>query len=394
MISNNGNSNPSQPSYGVILYHNAFAAITNNTVIVPAYATGIQAQAFASGTATMAWSGNTVTVGQDGTGIDVNGFASGTSAINITSNTVNAAPTVTAGDANGLTWGIVVDAVTGNATVTLTGDTIGNLGGGGTFDRGMDFWSDSSTNTVTVTGVSIGNSRVGIELDSVDPFQGSTLTNAKSTVDVINTAISGATGEGVFVDAEPLSPNTFGASPNTVNSSVRLNISGGSIANSTVGVLVETVSAGAFTAKVQILGDTSITGGTTGIKVNGTTAGLSFAGANPPVSFSGQTGDYITLANGAMSVSGIPTVLDVSQVSFGGFVGANNNPPTAGTLPTFYSLENKITDYLDDGTLGYLSLTPGQEFVTQQKRDHQRRRVAPLPWRIAAIRSTFRRGPS
>ena len=226
------------------------------------------------------------------------------------------------------------------------------------------FWNDSTG--VTVIGGSIGHSNTGIELDSVSPFFGGTSTNANTTVNVTSVAISGATSAGIFVDAEPLTTNTFGASPNTVNSSVSLNLTDGSITGCAIGVLVETVNAGVYSAGVQISGGSSITGGTTGIKVNGPTATLSFTGANPPASLSGQTGDYITLANGALSASGIPTVLDVSQISFGGFIGDNNNPPTAGTLPTFYALENKVTDYLDSGTLGYLSLTPGQEFVTQQ----------------------------
>ena len=114
---------------------------------------------------------------------------------------------------------------------------------GGTFDRGMDFWNDSSTIPVSVTGGSIASSRVGIELDAVDPLLGGVGSNVNSTVNVTNVAISGATSEGIFVDAEPLAINTFGASPNTVNGNVTLNLSGGSITSSTVGVLVETVNA-------------------------------------------------------------------------------------------------------------------------------------------------------
>ena len=276
VISNNGNSSPSQPSFGVILYNNAFAAITNNTIIVPAFATGIQAQSFLSGTAAMTWSGNTVTVGQDGTGIDVNHLSSANSAININTNTVNAAAGVTAGDANGLTWGIVVDSVTGSASATLTGDTVGNLGGGGTFDRGMDFWNDSTTNSVTVVGGSVGHSGVGIEVDNVDPFNGSSTGN--STVNVNNVAISGATTAGVIIDAQPLTSNTFGVSPNTVNGNVSLNISAGSILSSAIGVLVETASAGAHTAQVQLSNGVSITNGTTGIELNGANTGLSVTG--------------------------------------------------------------------------------------------------------------------
>ena len=59
-------------------------------------------------------------------------------------------------------------------------------------------------------------------------------------------------------------------------------LGGGTITNSAVGVQVETVNAGTHTATVPISGGVSITGGTTGILVNGPTASVAFTACSHP----------------------------------------------------------------------------------------------------------------
>ena len=58
---------------GVILFTNAYADITNNTVEVPGDAIGLHLQNF-SQTGSMSWTGNTVTVGAEAFGIHANLF--------------------------------------------------------------------------------------------------------------------------------------------------------------------------------------------------------------------------------------------------------------------------------------------------------------------------------
>ena len=68
-------------------------------------------------------------------------------------------------------------------------------------------------------------------------------------------------------------------------------------------------------------------------------------------------GRYIVLANTAE----VGNTIDASQVSFGGFVGATGTP---ADLATYYAIEDQITDYLDDPSVGYVSLKTGNVYVT------------------------------
>ena len=85
--------------------------------------------------------------------------------------------------------------------------------------------------------------------------------------------------------------------------SVVLNLSGGSIAGATTGIQVQGQASGPYTATLNLLGGTAITGGTIGLELDG--ANTRVAGnALGNLSFSGQGGDYITLANGAFGGPG------------------------------------------------------------------------------------------
>ena len=79
--------------------------------------------------------------------------------------------------------------------------------------------------------------------------------------------------------------------------------------------------------------------------------------------FTGQTGNYVTLSSASPERRRHPTQIDASGATFGGFQ-AGGQPVNATTLPSFYATEDKIADYLDDGTLGYVKLKTANEFVS------------------------------
>ncbi len=113
------------------------------------------------------------------------------------------------------------------------------------------------------------------------------------------------------------------------------------------GIFVE--SANGETVGATIEGGTSITGGPTGILVSGANASLAFSGANPATL--SQTGNYITLADGAMAGQ----TIDATNVTFDSYSPAS--------LSDMYAVEGKITDYLDNSTLGYVSLNSTNVYV-------------------------------
>ena len=115
----------------------------------------------------------------------------------------------------------------------------------------------------------------------------------------------------------------------------------------------------------------SITGGTTGMVIDNQTtftdpypsstteATTSTIASNTlgNLSFSGQKGNYITLADGALAGQ----TINATGATFDG-QGAS---VSGTTLAQFYAIEDKITDYLDDPTLGYVSLNASNVYVTQ-----------------------------
>ena len=74
--------------------------------------------------------------------------------------------------------------------------------------------------------------------------------------------------------------------------------------------------------------------------------------------FTGQSGNYITLAGGAL----VGQTIDATDVSFDGTVGSALTTTT--TTPTAYAVEDKITDELDNSSLGYVQIQDGHVFVT------------------------------
>lgn len=331
---------PALGGIGIILFTNAYADVTNNTIDVPASSIGLQLQNFSSN-GSMTWSGNTLTVGQDAFGIHANLFYAPSATLNIQNNTVNAT-----GGVSDFTWGINVWSVQVGSTVNLTNNIVGNSGG--QFARGINLWNNPTSVPVTISGGSIGNSDVGLNFDGVDPFYGP---SAATTVNVQNVAISGGT-TGIRVRNNPLATAPFYAA-NAPGGSLAMNLSGTSVTGATTGILVEDTTADAFTTTLSLGAGNSIIGGTTGLALNGAQAGLGGNTLNN-LALAGQSGNYLTLSNGAAD----NVEINGTAATFGGLLGS------ATTVAQDYAIEDKLTHAVDDGSLGFVRVEAGRVYVT------------------------------
>ncbi|WP_425617659.1 autotransporter-associated beta strand repeat-containing protein [Anatilimnocola sp. NA78] len=334
---------PSVGGYGVLLGTNAYANVTNNTIDVGGNSIGITSQNFFSN-GSMTWSGNNLAIGQDAFGIHANLFYAPNATINIQNNTINAKAGVTG--TSDFTWGINVWSTQVGSTVNIANNIVGAAGG--ELARGINLWNNPTTVPITVSGGTVGNSLVGINLDGVDPYYGPTST---STYNVQNVAVSGGIA-GIRLRNNPITPAPFFGS-NVPNGSLTLNLSGTSVTGATTGIVMDDVTADAFTTTLNVGTGNSISGGTTGLQMTGAQAILSGNSLNN-LAFTGQSGNYITLASGAHD----NTELNATAVTFGGLTGAG------ATNTQNFAIEDKITNAIDDGSLGYVRVKANNVFVT------------------------------
>jgi hypothetical protein len=240
-----------------------------------------------------------------------------------------------------------------------------------TYHRGIFYnlmYQSASTGTISNNSIFVDSSGLGasgtdfgLELISIESGVAVNVTNNSDTGNTFGVIITGdTTTAGITVSGGTLSGNKYsvyvtdndpqfpsdGNTPNAVLSGIT--VTGASIA----GVFVE--EANGQTVGATLTGGTSITGGTTGILVSGANASLAFSGTSP-ASLSGQSGNYITLSSGAM----VGQTIDASRVTFDG----NGGPNSSTTLSQFFGIEDKISDYLDGGTVGYVQLNHGNVYV-------------------------------
>ena len=349
---------------GVILFNNAYVDITDNTIVDNVGGQiGVSVQTFFLD-GTMRIGDNRVTVGQDGFGIHINNVFAPAAVFTIDANRVDAAAGVTAdanvADPTTTTWGINAWSIQVGSTVTETNNIIGSLAGGGTFDRGYNVWNGPTTNPVSISGGTVANSLIGLNLDSIDPFFGA---GADTVVNVANVAITGG-AVGVRVRNAPLGtpPSQPGNNGNVPTGSVRLNVTGGSISGASTGILVQDGMPGdGFNAALQLAGGTTITNGTTGLRVAGADADL-VGNTLSMTTFTGQSGNFITLANGAEAGNEI----DGTGASFGAF------DTTGANLANEFAVEDKIFHLLDAPGLGFVRVTANNVYVTQNSGSIQR----------------------
>jgi uncharacterized delta-60 repeat protein len=306
---------------GINLYDNFYASVTDN-VIANAYA-GVQvgnySQVNPDGSAYASIADNQITTGN--TGIFYNLSYDSATSFAVSGNVINAVsnPLYT-------TWFGVL-AATDGANVNFASNTVDGSGAYSTTQTvGYDVWNTPGS---SITGGSISGVQYGVWVNSYEGFDSP---GGPSSITIDGASIA-ASQTGVYVeDSSVAYPSAFAGTPPTVSATIE--------------------------------DGTSITGGQTGVEVSGPNASLDFSGSTP-ASLSGQSGNYITLSNGALGdPHGLnPTVLDASQVSFGGFVGAAGTVPA--DLSNYYNTEDKISDYLDVPTVGYVQLNPTNVFVTQ-----------------------------
>lgn len=300
----------------IILFTNAYADITRNTIDVPQNSIGLHLQNFfQNGTMPMNWKSNKVSVGDNGIGIHANLFYAPAAVLNIDSNEVNAVPSLISTAASPYNWGINIWSVNNGSSVSIKGNNVGNAGG--TLARGINLWNNPTTSPVTVAGGSVGHALTGVYASNYDnDYQ-----NAGSSSYMVNgVSIAATAGNGIRIDDDILNTN-------------------------------------AATVSLQVSGATAIAAADTGIIVSGGGAALSFNGA-APASFTGQPVYIYEAFNNVATGDAPATPVDATAVTFDGQTGA------AASLVQNFNIEDKIVHKIDDAVLGFVKVKEGNTFVT------------------------------
>ncbi len=344
---------------GNVIQNNTIANVRN----APDDATGTGISLFGSATVT----GNTVTNCDNG--IASNSF--GTNPI------VTAQGNTLASNSTGLnlasldTGSLIGGPALGNAnTVTMNGT--GEVG----------ILVSFSVGTVTVQGNQITGSATdsGIWLEdnpstAATTVMGNTITTTNSSHTQPPPGSNAGTGLGIFIFDDPnvtgelsLGPVVATLQGNTITGFVRgvdveqnsaspqdltVTLDGNTLTNDTTGVQLVQTNAGTIVT-ATFANTNTFTGGTTGLFISG--AQVDLVGSTlASAAFSGQTGPYIDLENGAGSSS---VVINAEAVSFAGNTGAT------GTLAQNLAVEAKLHHAVDALTLGFVQILANNVFVT------------------------------
>ncbi|WP_020468704.1 right-handed parallel beta-helix repeat-containing protein [Zavarzinella formosa] len=235
-----------------------------------------------------------------------------------------------------------------NATgVTIDGNKISAATGAVTNNVGVMFESVQDGVKPTFTNNTITGTDNGVVLFNVPTTNTITLGSTNSVVDARQTGV-------LFTDNlnfNPVGTTNFlsggpgGASKVIIDGMPISTIAGGT------GIKVDATLGTA--TNLTVMGAPAISGGDTGLELIGSLAGLT-GNTLGGVSFSGQTGPYVELSNGAEH----GVALDGTGVTYDGVLGS------AVTTSQGYAVEDKITHAVDDSTLGFVRVKPGQVFVT------------------------------
>ncbi len=352
--------------YAVSLRKNFYADITNN--LMTRVWSGVHTNDFhlAGGPATWTVSGNTIHSYAGGLLYWLQ-YGSATP-MTFTNNQISAETGAVAGN-----YGVLMVSIQGTDGITFTHNTIT----GTAYGIGLTNVSTSNVITLGATNSISGTTSAGVYLTdnlTVNSIGTTDLTSNGYTgpgnaiaVNVSGMPISIASGDGVKVETS--------RSSNDVNTTAT--ITGSTISDvavTTIGIDIEGALATASVSSTTITGlvtgiednggtltvgsGDSITGGTTGMLVNGATAAIT-GDTLGDLSFSGQSGSYISLTGGALNGQ----ELNATGASFDGFIGAGGSLPA--DLATYYAKEDKIDDYLDAPGVGFVRLKSGNVFVTQ-----------------------------
>ncbi|MDB5336673.1 MAG: hypothetical protein JWN70_2292 [Planctomycetaceae bacterium] len=233
-----------------------------------------------------------------------------------------------------LQYSLATDATISNNTITA--ETDGDFPAS-TTNFGIELASLGSNVGASVTGNNISDMIYGILL--------------WSTATTGNVAVSGGllthNNYGILAtNADPQFGQASGASQST--------ISGVAIVNSTVaGIAIDSSAYSATPVEVSFGSGNTVTGGPVGLLVNGPDTAIGGNTLND-LSLSGQSGNYITLEDGALDNE----VIDATGVSFDGLL------PAAMSTAQKFATESRIQDQYDDATLGLIQITAGVYYVT------------------------------
>lgn len=311
---------------GILLYNNFYANVTQNKIddVMVGVQIGNFSNADPGDPATTANIADN-TISTYSVGVFYSLMYGSSSPFTVQDNAITAVNDPTDG---GSDWtGFLITSLRDDVSVSFIGNMVdGSAATSYTTVEGDTVWNTPTTGAVTISGGSVSGVDTGLWVNNYEGYESAASGSTLVTVDGV--AIT-ASGIGVYVQDDPRSLTP----PATTDPSVWATIEG----------------------------DTTISGtGAVGIEVSGSQASLAFSGALPASLDSGLA-QYIVLADGALG--GVtPIAFDASQVSFGGFVGATGTLPA--DLSTYYGIEDKISDYLDLPTLGYVSLNSTNVFIT------------------------------
>jgi uncharacterized repeat protein (TIGR01451 family) len=292
---------------GVIIYDDFYAQITNNTITK--VRTGIQTgnNAYSAGAYAPSISGNTVSAYVKGIYFNLQYDAA--TPFTISNNTITQADSTVSPTYN---VGLLIQSIQGSVSSVIQGNNISG------FLYGVEFAGNNTTSTVTLQGGTLSNNGYGVWDTNNDYYYPASY---NTTAALSGVTITNSTNAGIWIDST--SPDS-GGQYNTTNST-----------------------------SLAIGGGTTVSGGPVGLLVAGPNSLITGNTLND-TTFTGQTGNYITLASGAL----FSQQIDATGVTFDGVTGAT------ATLPENYAIEDKITHAVDDATLGFIRVKAANVFVT------------------------------
>jgi hypothetical protein len=243
----------------------------------------------------------------------------------------------------------LLDAYAGLGQVAITGNTMTAVAGS-TSNRGLSLEGVNAGAAVTVSGNDVTGGHVGVFLWG-NPG---------------GVTVSGGTlsGNDYGVLASDFDQRIFDLTGSAASSSAGTD-SSGTLDEVTVtgaaqvGVLVidDLSSTPRQSVRLTVKDSTGLSSSPIAIEVSGPHASLDFSGS-AAAALSGVSTSYIVLTDGAMGGSA-PSALDATQVTFDGLGGSN----AATTLDQFFHIEDLVTDYLDDPSVGYVALRANRIYV-------------------------------
>ncbi len=268
------------------------------------------------------------------TGVHLNNFyQAGPAAWNVSGNTIQSY-------AAGIWVNLDYSAA---APLTLDHDQISAATGAVANNIGLLFASVQDAEQVNVTNTTVTGTDYGVV--AINASTSHTLT-LNSTDAVTATHVVG------LYHTDVLSFNPIGTTVFPVGAASTFAVDGASI-SATSGIGIKVDATGGTATTLTVSGAASISGGATGLQVAGSLAGIA-GNTLGALSFSGQSGQYILLSSAALAGA----ELDATGVSFDGHMGAT------ATLAQNLAIEDKITHYMDNTTLGLVRVKAGNLFVS------------------------------